>query len=157
MTVSLTILRERPMSNRVRIREQIQRNAVALISLVIAITSLGYNTWRNEATEHNRNQRLVSMEILRNIGALHQVLLYRHWDGDVDDRGNPKTGWALVLTIKDLSQVLEDPVPASATKLWEVWGDNFAGLGSDDVNFERISAALEDVRAETHALLKNLD
>ena len=29
------------------IREQLRRNAVALISLVIAITSLGYNTWRN--------------------------------------------------------------------------------------------------------------
>jgi hypothetical protein len=28
------------------IKEQLRRNAVALISLVIAITSLGCNTWR---------------------------------------------------------------------------------------------------------------
>jgi uncharacterized membrane protein YebE (DUF533 family) len=40
------------------IKEQVRRNAVALISLVIAITSLGYNTWRNEASENNRTQRL---------------------------------------------------------------------------------------------------
>ena len=45
---------------------QLRRNFVALISLVVAITSLGYNTWRNEASEYNRNQRLISIEVLRN-------------------------------------------------------------------------------------------
>ncbi|MGI9248195.1 MAG: hypothetical protein ACR2QI_04230, partial [Woeseiaceae bacterium] len=62
------------MSKTVRLREQFQRNAVALISLVIAISSLGYNTWRNEASEYNRNQRLISIEILRNLGDLQQVV-----------------------------------------------------------------------------------
>jgi len=37
-----------------RFLEQVRRNSVALISLVVAVTSLSYNTWRNEATEHNR-------------------------------------------------------------------------------------------------------
>lgn len=46
------------------IKEQLQRNTVAIISLAVAVTSLGYNTWRNEASEHNRNQRLVSIELL---------------------------------------------------------------------------------------------
>jgi len=35
---------------------QLRRNIVALISLTIAISSLGYNTWRNEHTEDNRNK-----------------------------------------------------------------------------------------------------
>ena len=99
------------MPNKVRLKEQLQRNAVALISLFIAISSLGYNTWRNEASEHNRNQRLVSIEVLRNIGQLQQVVYHRHWDMDAVDKGNPRTGWALVLTIRDLSQVLEGRVP----------------------------------------------
>ncbi len=145
------------MSRKVRLAEQLQRNAVALISLVIAITSLGYNTWRNEASEHNRNQRLVSIEILRNLGELQQVVLYRHYDQDEDDRGNPKTGWALVLTIKDLSQVLEGSVPVSATELWEVWGENFDGLGSDQAQYDKIVVALGDVREDVHALLRGLD
>lgn len=38
-------------------REQIRNNAVALISLVVALAALGYNTWRNERTEANRNLR----------------------------------------------------------------------------------------------------
>ena len=46
------------MNARVSLKEQFRRNMVALISLVIAITSLGYNTWRNEASEANRTQRL---------------------------------------------------------------------------------------------------
>ena len=45
---------------------------VALISLAVAVTGLGYNTWRNEASEHNRNQRLVSIELLLMLGDLQQ-------------------------------------------------------------------------------------
>jgi len=30
------------------LKEQIRRNSVALISLAVAVSSLGYNTWRNE-------------------------------------------------------------------------------------------------------------
>ena len=63
------------MSNKRPIKEQLRRNAVALISLVVAITSLGYNTWRNEASEHNRNQRLVAVEMLVQLGSLYQTLL----------------------------------------------------------------------------------
>ncbi|MBT8102281.1 MAG: hypothetical protein KJO27_06630 [Gammaproteobacteria bacterium] len=145
------------MPNKVRIREQLQRNAVALISLVIAISSLGYNTWRNEVSEHNRNQRLISMEVLRNAGELQQVVYHRHWEMDAEDKGNPLTGWALVLTIKDLSQVLDGDVPASATQLWKVWDEDWQGLGPDRDSYDRIIAALGEVRKDTHALLQSLD
>ncbi len=145
------------MKNNIRFKEQLQRNAVALISLVVAITSLGYNTWRNEASEGNRNQRLISIELLRNLSQLQQVVLYRHYEMDATDRGNPKTGWALVLTIKDLSQVLERPLPETAAELLQVWDDNFEGLGSDDESRRRIVDALEATRADVHALLRSLD
>lgn len=145
------------MKYRIRLKEQLQRNTVALISLVVAITSLAYNTWRNEASEGNRNQRLISIEILRNLAELQEVILYGHYEMDDTDRGNPKTGWSLVLTIKDLSRVLEGPVPATAEQLWTVWGKDFEGLGSDDQSKDRIVEALEAVREDTHALLRSLD
>ncbi len=87
------------MSGKVRIRDQLQRNAVALISLAIAITSLGYNTWRNEASEYNRNQRLISIEVLRNVGQLQQVIFHNVFEMDAKDKGNPRTGWVHVLAI----------------------------------------------------------
>ena len=108
-----------------KFREQLRRNQVALISLVVAITSLSYNSWRNEASEDNRTQRLVSIEILLKIGELEELVLYSHYDPEVKIKGNPRTGWAIVLTIEDLAQILEPPYSESAEKLKESWQTNF--------------------------------
>ena len=145
------------MSKRIDFKTQLQRNAVALISLVVAITSLGYNTWRNEASEHNRNQRLISIEVLRNLGDLQQVVFHLHYDQGVNESINPRTGWAIVLTVKDLAVVLDAPLPDTAENLRAVWGDNWAALGKDDASVEAISAALDTMRDEIHGLLRSLD
>ena len=55
---------------------QLQRNAVAIISLVVALTSLGYNTWRNEQSEGNRNQRFASFMILSKLNELQQLVFH---------------------------------------------------------------------------------
>lgn len=145
------------MSSRIPFRDQLQRNAVALISLVIAITSLGYNTWRNESSEYNRNQRLISIEVLRNIGQLQQVIFHNVWEMDRTDKGNPRTGWVYVLAIRDLSQLLDGPVPVSGTALWTAWDADWDALEPGNKAYERVTTALESVRADTHALLQSLD
>lgn len=145
------------MAQKIRIREQIQRNAVALISLVIAITSLGYNTWRNEASEYNRNQRLISIEVLRNLGELQQVIFHNVWEMDEEDKGNPRTGWVYVLAIKDLAQILDGDAPASATELWRVWGEDWDKIKPANDPYKRLTKAVEAVRVDTHALLQSLD
>ena len=145
------------MSKRIAIKEQLRRNAVALISLVVAITSLSYNTWRNEASEHNRNQRLVSIEVLRNLGELQQVVFHLHYDQDLDLLINPRTGWAIVLTVNDLAMVLDAPLPETAENLRAVWDDNWNKLGKDDTSVDAVIEALEATREEVHALLRNLD
>ena len=63
----------------VSIREQIRSNAVALISLVIALSSLGYNTWRNETTESQRNIRHASFRVLETLGSLQEVVDFRYY------------------------------------------------------------------------------
>jgi len=145
------------MSKRIAIKEQLRRNAVALISLVVAVTSLSYNTWRNEASEHNRNQRLVSIEVLRNLGELQQVVFHLHYDRDVDMLINPRTGWAIILTVNDLAMVLDAPLPETAENLRMVWDENWDKLGKDETSVEAIIAALEATRDEVHGLLRNLD
>ena len=145
------------MSQNIRLVDQLQRNSVALISLVSAISSLGYNTWRNEASEHNRNQRVVSIEVLRNVGELQQLVYHSHWDMEDRDKGNPLTGWALVLTIKDLSQLLEGTAPEAGTNLWKTWDDNWQALGEDRQGYEKIVVGLTEVREATNALLRSLD
>ena len=144
------------MSGNAQIRDQLRRNAVALISLVIAITSLGYNTWRNEVSEFNRNQRIISIEILRNLGDLQQVVYHNAWDMDVTDKGNPRTGWVHVLAIRDLAQLLEGDVAQSATRLFEAWDASWESLG-ERRDYDQVVDTLEAVRRDTHALLRNLD
>jgi hypothetical protein len=63
----------------VEMRRQIRDNLIALISVVIALSALGYNTWRNERTERNRNVRVAGIEILREIGSLQQIIFYAHY------------------------------------------------------------------------------
>ena len=143
---------------------QLRRNAVALISLVVACTSLGYNTWRNETSEHNRNQRLVSIEMLLVLGELQQVAWVNHFDTTVDVQNNARSGWALVYTARDLSLVLDEPVPASVAELLGVWDEHWATLGKRDADGqlvaygnERIQESIEQVRADVGALLVELN
>jgi hypothetical protein len=73
--------------------DQIRRNAVALISLIIAVSSLSYNTWRNEKTEDNRNQRLAAFEVLLKLNELQQVIC--HFTMKIINR---RKLWANVIT-----------------------------------------------------------
>jgi len=140
-----------------KIIDQVRRNFVAIVSLVVAVTSLGYNTWRNESSEFNRNQRLISVEVLRNLGELQQVVYHRHWGMDAEDVGNPLTGWAIVLTIDDLASILQAPVPESANALRDAWQQNSDKLGEKDKAEKMIIEAINVVRRDVHALLSDLD
>jgi len=138
-------------------KEQVRRNSVALISLFVAVSSLSYNTWRNERSEYNRNQRVSSFEVLLKLGELQQLVFHSHYDRDSDDKGNPRTGWAIVLTIQDLSTVLESPLPDSAKELVAVWGSQWSQLGDSQDSADAILSGIEKVRADTLALLGDLD
>ena len=136
---------------------QLRRNRVALISLVVAIISLSYNTWRNEASEDNRTQRLVSIQILLKLADLQQLVWHNHYDGDTEDKGNLRTGWAIVLTIKDIATILDSPMPESAENLWAVWNDNNLQLGDSTAAKDNIIMAIEKCRVDTLAVLQALD
>ena len=145
------------MSSRITIKEQLRRNAVALISLAVAVTSLGYNTWRNEASEHNRNQRVISIEILLMLSELQQVVLDRRYGKEEDGKSSLRKGWVIALTIKDISLVATGSLPETADRLFIVWQHDSGSLGNSDDAKERIEYALAEMRRDTHELLSSLD
>lgn len=145
------------MNSILTVREQFRRNAVALISLTVAVTSLGYNTWRNEASEHNRNQRLVSIELLLMLGDLQQLTLDRHYGKGIDAEATLREAWSKVLTIRDISRVAEGSVPDSAMGLYDVWSADYDQLGSDQMAKDRIIAALDRLRRDLLDVLRSLD
>ena len=137
-------------------RQQLRDNAVALISLVVALGSLAYNTWRNERTEHNRNVRTAAFELLTKLADLERVVFLAQYDRDLAG-GNPRTGWTYVLVIADLSAVVPAPVPAQAAELRKVWSGNWEGLGKDDeAAVNRIDDAIGTLRDTTLGTLRSL-
>lgn len=137
--------------------KQLQRNTVALISIFIAVSSLSYNTWRNEKTEANRNQRVAAFEILIKLGELQQVVFHHHYDKDRTDKGNPRTGWAHALTIRDLSRVMPEPLHEETDKLLQIWNDNWEPLATEKESVDAILNGIESTRTKMLELLQSLD
>ena len=138
------------------IKNQISRHSVALISLLVALSSLAYNTWRNEQTEENRNIRTAGIELLLKLGELDRVVFYNHYDHDID-RGNPRSGGAYVLTIRDLGSLMNEPANSSATELIGIWQQNWSGLGSDNLAAGSISDGIDRTRNNVLMALAELD
>jgi hypothetical protein len=116
------------------IHKQIHDNAVALISLFIAVSSLGYNTWRNEKTEEQRNVRHAAFRVLENLGELQQVIDYRHYylpfRGDAEREGASRLeGFGNAAMIRDLMGLMPDPAPEAGQNLQDLWEKEFLDLG----------------------------
>jgi len=137
------------------VRRQIRDNLIALISVVIALSALGYNTWRNERTERNRNIRVAGIEMLREIGSLQQIIFYAHY-ADGDQRGDPRMGWADVLTLNDLAALMPADVMRDAASLRATWEADAEGLIEHDEAFARIDGAIDALRQTTLAELRAL-
>lgn len=137
------------------LKAQLQRNSIALVSIIIAIASLSYNTWRNEHTEHNRNIRSASFDVLKKLNDLKELVYLGHYDHDMQ-RGNPRIGWAYVITIQDLSLVLPEPLPQQANHLVEVWENNWEGIGKNQNSVNEIDESIDKVRDSTVQLIKSL-
>jgi len=135
--------------------EQVQRNLLAIISLVVAISALSYNTWRNETTEENRNIRLASFEVLVQLGKLQIITDHVHY-GNANTTANPITGWGHVAMIDDLSFLMPAPLPDEAAKLKKVWQENWEGLGADDSSAVKITETISSMRKTVKARLKTI-
>ena len=137
------------------VRRQIRDNLIALISVAIALSALGYNTWRNERTERNRNIRVAGIELLREIGSLQQIIFYAHY-AEGDQRGDPRMGWADVLTINDLAALMPADVMRDAAQLRATWEADSAGLIDHDDAFARIDGAIDTLPQTKLAELRAL-
>jgi len=153
---------------------QVNNNLVALISLVLAISSLGYNTWRNEKTEMQRNWRQASFQILVEVGELNQIILLRRYfsetnssDADTDAGGihDPNrwvSGWGKVTMIRDLSSVMPEPMPTAGRNLFETWQQQAGNLDHQNEPDVRQQAAdelldaVEGLRSKTVTLISEL-
>jgi hypothetical protein len=135
---------------------QLRDNLVAITSLVVALSALGYNTWRNELTERNRNIRAAGIELLAEIGSLQQIIFYAHY-AEGDSRGDPRMGWVDVLTIQDLAALMPEEVGDEAGRLRAVWEAKSGELIESEDAFRRIDGAIDGLRQATLASMRALE
>jgi len=136
---------------------QLRHNSLAIISLFVAFSALGYNTWRNEQSEQNRNIRQAGFEMLIHIGELQRITYLAHFDQD-KVAGNPRKGWVEVLVLRDLARLVPDAAQSSSDALHETWSENWSGLGGDsDLAVAAIDNAINNLRKDIVAELEALD
>ncbi|HET6564632.1 MAG TPA: hypothetical protein VFG52_04400 [Xanthomonadales bacterium] len=154
------------------IREQLRNNAVALLSLAIAITALGYNTWRNEKTEDQRNIRSAAFRVLETLGELREVVDDRYYyqpfrTGMGMESALRIRGYGRAAMTRDLMNLMPPPAPATGQELHAAWIKHFNvldELGSDGKHSARateseqaIGTALEESRKVVLEVIAGLD
>jgi hypothetical protein len=137
------------------IRHQLRNNAVALISLLVALTTLAYSSWRHEVSEGNRTLRTAAFTMLLTAGELQSVVDFAHYEGNPDS-GNPIKGWGKVLYLRDLGMVMPAQVQARTRDLQQVWKADWEALQHDEAAAQRITASINALRGEVRVLILRL-
>ena len=154
------------------IRQQIHNNAVALISIFIAVSALTYNTWRNETTEEQRNIRHAAFRVLENLGDVQEVVdsryYYLAYKKKIGSEGELRIrGFGSVAMIRDLMMLMPNPGPSTGEAVFETWQMHFANLdqldskGRHTLSAEEaereLSKAVAQARAAVLDILRSLD
>lgn len=154
------------------IRKQIHDNAVALISLFIAVSGLAYNTWRNETSEEQRNIRHAAFTVLEDLGTMQEVVDARYYylarGDEISSEGELRLkGYGSVLMARDLMGLMPGSAPGAGEMLRKTWIDHFDSL--DDVNAQgrrtemsvkakdAIDDAIQESRETVLAVIESLD
>lgn len=134
---------------------QVRQNMLAIISLVVAISALSYNTYRNELTEVNRNKRSAGFELLKELNELQLLIDYAHYDKD-SEQGNPITGWGHVMYVKDMSHLISASVVAEADRLGKIWEAEWASVYDSKASNQRITEGVNALRSRVRFEIKAL-
>ncbi len=136
--------------------ERIRSNAVAIISLIVALSSLGYNAWRNEATESNKNIREAGFFMMQELTELQEVVLYARFGGE-DARGDIKSGWSHVLAVKDISYAMPKSVQEDAVELSLIWQQNAEDISSNqDESYRLVDQLIDKVKKQIVTAINQL-
>lgn len=146
------------------LKAQFKRHSVALISLVVAIVSLGYNTWRNETSEIHRNWRQAAFNVTIEINQIQRIVLYRRYFHDREqhpltplrDAETWVAGWSTVAGIRDLTSLLPEPLPERGRHLMQTWEEHAGDLDAETKAAKRAEQALLESIDRTRKATLNL-
>ncbi|WP_371377579.1 hypothetical protein [Thalassotalea aquiviva] len=139
-------------ASKVSIQQQLKNHLIAIISLFIAVSSLAYNTWRNEVTEYNRNVRTSSFEVLMSLTQLQLLIDYAFYD-DNNTKQDPIKGWSYVLYMEDLAQTISPQTESQIDDLKSTWQQHWQQV---DNNKESVDLLTKEISESRKLVLKTL-
>lgn len=129
---------------------------LALLSLSVALTSLGYTTWRNETTEAHRNARQAAFLLLDQTAQWQQIVDTRVY-GDDDSETMRIAAWGKAGLVRDLGPLVSAQTGQRAEAAFRTWSQRAADLDRhDEAAAEAMAAALRDLRTQVIADLHRL-
>ncbi|MEO6689414.1 MAG: hypothetical protein ABIS07_08255 [Dokdonella sp.] len=144
-------------SFRQRFAASVRRNAVALISLTVALFGTSYNTWRNQTTEAHRNTRTAGFMVLETLGQLQEITDRRYYGGDHSDE-NRVSGWGKVGVVRDMSTLVSPAAEIQGRAVFEAWQANVDKLDGGDAQAEKaVTHAISGLRDRVIAELRGLN
>lgn len=148
--------RDRPIPRRSALQELVRQNALALVSLLVALFGLGYNTWRNETTEHHRNVRQSAFIALDALGETQQLADTRFFGADHSE-ANRIAIWGRITLIRDVATLVSADTGTRATDLFAVWSAQASAFDEGDPVAEKaVSNAIGATRAQVLSDLRRL-
>ena len=134
---------------------QFKSNLVAIISVVIAILALSYNSWRNELSEDNRNVRAAGFEIMREAAKLQFYIdTTTYTEASKDD--DVIQGWVSINLMISLAELMSPTIRLQAHTLKQVWAENWSKLASDKKANQSITDATNQLVKAVRQHLKRL-
>ncbi len=116
-----------------------RNNWLALFSLAIALFGLGYNTYRNETTEQQRNVREAAFVVIDALGELQQLADTRFFGGDRSE-ANRIAIWGRVTLIRDVAGLVSHSAGDRAQSLAATWEAQASAFDRGDRDAERTFA-----------------
>ncbi len=135
--------------------QTIRKNWLSLLSLMVALTALFYNTWRNEQTELNRNFRASGFEIIHQVASL-QLLVDQALYSNKEVAEAPITGWTKVNFIMSLSRIMPPSVTEKANHLKSVWQQNWEAIDKAESANQAITKANRELEETVLDVLTQL-
>lgn len=130
---------------------------LALFSLAVALFGLGYNTYRNETTERQRNVREAGFYLLQEASELQQLADTRFFGRDLSAH-NRIAIWSRINTARDIAGLVSASAETRAASLHQTWTLQESAFESGDSDAERrMAAAIQALRQEVIETLNRLD
>lgn len=137
------------------LKTQLHDNAIAIISLIVAIVALVLNTWRLEQTERNRNARQAGFEILKNLGELQAVINTNIYEPE-GSKTPPLRGWSYITMMSDMAVLMPPSIQDELNELIKVWGNNWKNIPTDENSADQITHQIDLTREGVMQALNQL-